>query len=117
MESGGSIDNLKVGVNNRQILSIALPITFAILIPQLNMLINSIFLGRLSGEALGNAGVTGVFYLIFAVAGNGLNNSMQTVFSKYAGAGNSDIFKTILAQGIRISLQFALGCILFTWFI
>lgn len=117
MDSTATINNLKVEVNNKQILSIALPITFAILIPQLNMLINSIFLGQLSGEALGNAGVTGVFYLIFAVAGNGLNNSMQTVFSKYAGAGNSDIFKTILTQGIRISLQFALGCILFTWLI
>ncbi|MBS1741463.1 MAG: MATE family efflux transporter [Bacteroidetes bacterium] len=117
MESGGSITNLKVEVSNKQILSIALPITFAILIPQLNMLINSIFLGRLSGEALGNAGVTGVYYLIFAVAGNGLNNSMQTVFSKYAGAGNSDIFKTILTQGIRISLQFSLVCIAFTWFV
>jgi multidrug resistance protein, MATE family len=116
MESTAS-NNLKVGINYRQILSIALPITFAILIPQLNMLINSIFLGRLSGDALGNAGITGVFYLIFAVAGNGLNNAMQTVFSKYAGAGNSNNFKIILTQGIRIALQFALVCILFTWFI
>lgn len=69
------------------------------------MLINSIFLGHMSNEALGNAGITGVFYLIFAVAGNGLNNAMQTVFSRYAGAGRSEHFNTILAQGIRISLQ------------
>lgn len=117
MESVAAIKDLKVKVTNRQIFSIALPITFAILIPQLNMLINSIFLGRLSEEALGNAGVTGVFYLIFAVAGNGLNNAMQTVFSKHAGAGNTGVFKTILSQGIRISLQFSLICIAFTWFI
>ncbi len=117
MESMGAINDLKVKVNNRQILSIALPITLAILIPQLNMLTNSIFLGRLSSEALGNAGITGVFYLIFAVAGNGLNNAMQTVFSKYAGSGNSDTFRVILAQGIRICLQFAVVCILFTWLI
>ncbi|MEO6668686.1 MAG: MATE family efflux transporter [Ferruginibacter sp.] len=117
MESIAPINDLKVKVNNRQILSIALPITLAILIPQLNMLINSIFLGRLSSEALGNAGVTGVFYLIFAVAGNGLNNAMQTVFSKYAGAGNHSTFKTILVQGIRIGFQFSIVCILFVWFI
>ncbi len=117
MDTALPINNLKVEVSNRQILSIALPITLAILIPQLNMLINSIFLGSLSEEALGNAGITGVFYLIFAVAGNGLNNAMQTVFSKYAGSGNSENFKIILAQGIRISLQFAFVCILFTWFI
>ena len=117
MDSTAVINDLKVKVNNRQILSIALPITLAILIPQVNMLTNSIFLGRLSNEALGNAGITGVFYLIFAVAGNGLNNALQTVFSKYAGAGESNLFKTILTQGIRICLQFALVCILFTWFV
>jgi len=117
MDSGATLNDLKVQVTNRQVLSIALPITFAILIPQLNMLINSIFLGRVSEAALGNAGITGVFYLIFAVAGNGLNNAMQSVFSKNAGSGNPENFKTILSQGIRISLQFSAGCILFTWLI
>ena len=117
METAPALNNLKVQVNNRQILSIALPITLAILIPQINMLTNSIFLGQLSSEALGNAGITGVFYLIFAVAGNGMNNALQTVFSRNAGSGNSEAFKIILSQGIRISLQFAALCILFTWFI
>ena len=109
--------DLRVKVNNKQVLSIALPITLAILIPQINMLTNSIFLGNLSTEALGNAGITGVFYLIFAVAGHGLNNALQAVLSRYAGSGNSHAFKTILAQGIRICLQFAIAGILITWFI
>jgi multidrug resistance protein, MATE family len=118
MDSGVTINDLKVNVTNKQILSIALPITLSILIPQLNMLINSIFLGHSNDkESLGNAGITGVFYLIFAVAGHGLNNAMQTVFSKNAGSGNPEKFKTILSQGIRISLLFAAIGILFTYFI
>lgn len=117
MESTIATKDLKVKVTNKQILSIALPITLAILIPQINMLTNSIFLGNLSTEALGNAGITGVFYLIFAVAGHGLNNALQAVFSRYAGSDNPDTFKTILAQGIRICLQFAFAGILITWFI
>ncbi len=117
MESTAAIKNLKVKVTNKQILTIALPITLAILIPQINMLTNSIFLGNLSTEALGNAGITGVFYLIFAVAGNGLNNALQAVFSRYAGSDNPDAFKSILSQGIRICLQFAVAGILITWFI
>ncbi|MEJ7589374.1 MAG: MATE family efflux transporter [Ferruginibacter sp.] len=117
MESTNAIKNLKVTVSYGQILSIALPITLAILIPQINLLTNNIFLGNLSTEALGNAGITGVFYLIFAVAGNGLNSGMQTVFSRYAGSGDTDAFKTILAQGMRISLQFAAAGILITWFV
>jgi putative MATE family efflux protein len=115
METHFKKNELSVQIGNKQILSIALPITLAILIPQLNLLINSIFLGHLSREALGNAGVTGVFYLIFAVAGHGLNSAMQSVFSGYAGNDKPELFKTVLAQGIRISLQLALGFILFTW--
>ena len=117
MESVGTIKDLKVKVSYQQILSIAVPITLALLIPQINMLTNSIFLGNLSTESLGNAGITGVYYLIFAVVGHGLNNAMQSVFSRYAGSGDSEAFKIILAQGIRISLQFAAAGILLTWFI
>lgn len=110
-------DNLQVKVTNRQILSIALPIALAMLVPQVNMLTNNIFLGRLGERVLGNAGITAVYYLIFAVAGNGFNNALQTVFSRYAGAGRPDAFRTIMAQGICITLIFAAICILFTWFI
>lgn len=115
MERNSNNGSLKVLVTNRQILSIALPITFAILIPQLNMLVNAIFLGHLSREALGNAGITGVFYLIFAVAGHGINSAMQSVFSGYAGKDQPDKFKTTLTQGIFISLSFSLIFIVFTW--
>jgi MATE family multidrug resistance protein len=117
MESAVTNNNLKVEINNRQILSIALPITLAILIPQINLLTNSMFLGHLGTDALGNAGITGVFYLIFAVAGHGFNNALQTVFSKYAGSGQPDFFKIIFSQGLRIALQFALVGIAFTWLI
>ncbi|MBL0358788.1 MAG: polysaccharide biosynthesis C-terminal domain-containing protein [Chitinophagaceae bacterium] len=118
MESGAAIKDLKVQVTNRQILSIAMPITLAILIPQLNILTNSIFLGNSEQgtESLGNAGITGVFYLIFAVAGHGLNNGLQSVFSRYAGGDDTSAFKVILTQGIRISLQLAAAGILVTWF-
>ena len=108
---------LKVKVDSRQILSIAMPITLAIIIPQINMLVNSVFLGHLSQEALGNAGITAIFYLIFAVAGFGLNTSMQSVFSGYAGQGKPEFFKTVLSQGMRISLILAFIFILFTWFV
>jgi len=109
--------DLKVEINYRQILSIALPITIAIIIPQINLLTNSIFLGHLSKDALGDAGITGVYYMIFALAGNGFNYAMQTVFSRFAGSGDTGYFKHVLAQGIRISLAFSFIAILFTWFI
>ncbi len=114
METASLAKDLKVQVTNRQILSIALPISLAILIPQINLLTNSIFLGNLSTAALGNAGITGVFYLIFAAAGHGFNNAVQSVLSGYAGSDQPGRFKIVLAQGIRISLLFAAFGILFT---
>lgn len=115
METAAAMKDLKVEVSNRQILSIALPVTLAILVPQINLLTNSIFLGHDNLESLGNAGITGVFYLIFAVAGHGLNNALQSVLSRYAGSDNTGLFRVILNQGIRISLQIAVAGILITF--
>ncbi len=115
MQSPASANNLQVTLSNKQIMQIALPITLSVLIPQLNLLVNNIFLGRLSAEALGNAAITGIYFLIFAVAGNGLNAAVQTVLSKYAGAGQSEKFSDIITQSIRICLQFSLTCIAFTY--
>ena len=108
--------DLKVQVSYRQIRALAFPISIALLIPQLNLLINSIFLGNLSTEALGNAGITGVFYLIFAVAGHGLNNAVQSVLSRHAGAGDHGAFSGILQQGFRLGAWMAATGIVLTWF-
>jgi multidrug resistance protein, MATE family len=110
-------NDLKLEVTNEAIVKMALPITLAIIIPQLNNLINSIFLGEHSTASLGNAGITGVYYLIFSVAGNGLNNAMQSVLSNHAGSGEHHKFSAIVTQGVRIALLFAAIGILFTQFI
>src|SRR5579875_3575037 len=67
---------LQVDIGYRQILHIALPISFALLVPQFNFVINNIFLCNLSEEALATASITGVYYLIFSGIGYGLNNGL-----------------------------------------
>ncbi|HEY0041688.1 MAG TPA: MATE family efflux transporter, partial [Flavisolibacter sp.] len=76
---------LQVGTSYRQILKIALPISMALFVPQLNLIINTIFLGHLSEQALATASITGVYYLIFGGIGFGLNNGLQTLISRRAG--------------------------------
>jgi putative MATE family efflux protein len=109
--------NLRVSVSNRQILSIALPITAAIIVPQINFIINNIFLGGLGQKSLALAGITGVYYLVFAVAGHGLNNGLQALISRRAGENRIDDIGSLFAQGIRIALVFSIAGILLTWFI
>ena len=48
--SANKHSQLQVGISNRQIFRIALPISLAILIPQLNFIINNIFLGHYIGD-------------------------------------------------------------------
>jgi putative MATE family efflux protein len=99
---------LQLEVSNRQILHIALPIAAAIVVPQLNFITNNIFLGHLSSEALAAAGITGVYYLIFAVIGYGLNNGLQALISRRAGENRPGEIGKLFMQGIYLSLAIAM---------
>ena len=72
----------QVELSTRQIIKMAAPISFAILIPQINYVTNNIFLGHYSKQALAVAGVTGVYYLIFSAIGYGLNNGLQALIAR-----------------------------------
>jgi len=109
--------SLQVSVSNKQILSIALPIALSILVPQLNFIVNNIFLGRLGQRELALAGITGVYYLIFAVVGQGLNNGLQALISRRAGENRMDAIGSLFAQGVRISIVLAVAGIIITWLI
>jgi len=108
---------LQVDISYKQILKIAMPIGLALLVPQFNFIINNIFLGHLSEEALATGSITGVYYLIFAGIGFGLNNGLQSLISRRAGENRPDEIGKIFNQGILISLAIALFGIFFTWFI
>lgn len=109
--------DLRVNITNKQILTIALPITAAIIVPQINFIINNIFLGGLGQRALAMAGITGVYYLIFAVVGHGLNNGLQALISRRAGENRIADIGNLFSQGIRIAIVFAVAGILLTWFV
>lgn len=113
----GIDDNYKVSISNKQILSMMLPISFAILVPQLNFITNNIFLGHLNEEALATAGITGVYYLIFAVIGNGLNNGLQVLIARRSGEGRIEEIGKLFSQSIRISLVCSAIGILLTYFV
>ncbi|MEK7199633.1 MAG: MATE family efflux transporter, partial [Bacteroidota bacterium] len=108
MEKASTGINLQVNISNRQILGIALPITAAIIVPQINFITNNIFLGGLGMRALALAGITGVYYLIFAVVGHGLNNGLQALISRRAGENRIDAIGNLFSQGVRIAIVFSI---------
>lgn len=117
MSAGGNINSLQVEISNRQILRISLPISFALLIPQVNFITNNIFLGHLGEQELGAAGLTGVYYLIFAAIGFGLNNGLQALISRRAGENRVEEIGRLFTQGMRISFAIAALGVLITYFL
>src|SRR3954463_15856472 len=114
MESQVANINLRVQITNGQILKIALPIAAAILVPQINFITNNIFLGGLGEQSLAAAGITGVYYLIFAVIGNGLNNGLQSLIARKAGENKPKEIGHLFFHGVWISIIVAFVGILLT---
>lgn len=109
-------ESLQVEVSYRQVVKIAFPIAMAMFVPQLNLITNSIFLGHHSEESLAVASLTGVYYLVFAGIGFGLNNGLQTLISRRAGENNPEEIGKIFTQGIFIGLAIAAFGIIVTEF-
>ncbi len=107
--------DLRLQTSLRQILGMAMPISLAILVPQINFITNNIFLGGLGELELACAGITGVYYLIFAVIGNGLNNGLQALIARRAGQNLPKEIGKLFFHGIWIALSIAFMGILLTY--
>lgn len=106
---------LRLDTGYRQILKMALPISLAMLVPQINFITNNIFLGGLGERELAAAGITGVFYLIFAVVGNGLNNGLQSLIARRAGQNLPKEIGRLFYNGVWVALGIAAFGILVTY--
>src|ERR1700741_4625216 len=106
---------LQLQTSYKQILGMAMPIALAMLVPQINFITNNIFLGGLGERELASAGITGVYYLIFAVIGNGLNNGLQALIARRAGQNQPKEIGKLFFHGIWIALGVAVIGITITY--
>jgi len=110
-------NDLRLDITNKQILSISLPISLSLLVPFLNFTANNYFISGLGEEFLGTAGITGVYFLVVAVVGNGLNNALQSLIARRAGENRVDEIGKLFAQGVRIAAVMAAIGIALTYFL
>jgi Na+-driven multidrug efflux pump len=85
----------------------AMPISLALLVPQVNFITNNIFLGSLGERELASAGITGVYYLVFAVIGNGLSNGLQMLIARRAGQNLHKEIGVLFFHGVWVALSVA----------
>lgn len=107
--------SLQLKSGYKDILLLTLPISFALIIPFLNVTINNYFIGHLGESELGTAGLTGVFYLIVAVIGNGLNSALQSLMSRKAGENKPEEIGKIFGRGLLTAAIFSIIAIALTY--
>ncbi|MCX8020523.1 MAG: MATE family efflux transporter [Chitinophagaceae bacterium] len=115
MSHSPTAENLRVNITRKDILKTAVPISVALLVPQINFMVNSIFISALGETELGTAAITGVYYLIFSLIGTGLNNGIQALMARRAGQNRAEEIGRIFIQGLWISFFFAAASILITY--
>ncbi|MCA4896443.1 MAG: MATE family efflux transporter [Cytophagales bacterium] len=96
--------DLRLQTGYKQILSLAMPISLALIVPQINFITNNVFLGGLGEKALASAAITGVYYLIFAVIGSGLNNGLQSLIARKAGENQPKEIGKLFYHGVWAAL-------------
>lgn len=99
---------MRVSVSYRDIVRLAMPISLALMIPQLNFLTNNIFLGRLGERELAVAGIAGIYYLILSMIGAGLSNGLQIQMARRAGEDDHAGLARIFSNGIMLVIAFSL---------
>jgi multidrug resistance protein, MATE family len=107
--------DLRLQTGYKQILQLALPISLALIVPQINFITNNIFLGGLGEQALASAAITGVYYLIFAVVGSGLNNGLQSLIARKAGENQPKEIGKLFYHGVWVAIAISLVGILITY--
>jgi putative MATE family efflux protein len=99
---------MQLEVNYREILKIAGPICLALIIPQINHITNTAFLGRLGEFELAANGIAGIYYLVMYMIAYGLNNGMQVLIARRAGQGQFSGIGQLFSNGIQLGLVFSL---------
>jgi multidrug resistance protein, MATE family len=109
--------DLRVKTSYRQIIQLTAPISIAMLIPQLNYIMNNVFIGGLGQKELGTAAVPMVYYIIFSFMGHGFANGVQSLFARRAGENDYRNFGVIFSNAALVKLIAATLGIILTFFV
>jgi Na+-driven multidrug efflux pump len=108
-----SAAHLQVENSYRNIIRLALPISISILIPQISILTNTLFLGNYiptvndltTQDLLSASGIAGIYYLTLVMIGYGMVSGMLMLMSRKAGENDNLGVGKIFSNGILMCLM------------
>lgn len=109
----------------KNIFSLAVPMVIAILIPQINFLTNTFFLGNYSPsnrmistqEILSATGIASIFYLTLAMVGYGMSSGVLMLLSRAAGKDNSQRLSAVFANSWAVTLILSVFLLVMSWLV
>lgn len=115
--------DIKVSNSLRNIVKLALPISIAIFIPQLNNLTNTLFLGNYEPanalfsmkDLLAASGIAGIYYLTLVMIGYGVSAGLLMLMSRRAGEEDKKALGHYLSNGIFIALSLSLFLLMLSY--
>lgn len=115
--------DLKSKNTYRHIFSVALPMSLAIMIPQLSILANTIFLGNYESadglvhgkDALSVAGVAGIYYLVYAMVTFGLASGILMLMSRKAGEDDAKGVGFVFSAGFQLGLVLSISLLVISF--
>ncbi len=87
-----------------QIIRLALPISFSLLIPQVSFMANAAFLGRLGTFELEVNSLCSIYYLLLTWMGFGWSNGVMVIMSRRLGANRLSAAATVFGNAVSIAL-------------
>lgn len=91
-------------ISYKQILKLAVPISFSLLVPQISFLANAAFLGRVGEQEMVINGLASIFYLLLNWVGYGLSSGIMVVLSRRIGEQRWKDLNPTLYNGLLLSL-------------
>lgn len=119
------VETIQVNNSYRNIVKLALPISISILIPQVNILTNTLFLGYYHPshtqyniqDFLSASGIAGIYYLTLVMVGYGLSSGLLMLMSRRAGQNNPRAIGHLLSHGVFLTGMMSLVLISLSWFL
>lgn len=107
---------IQVSNSLRNIIKLALPISIAIFIPQINNLTNTLFLGYYEPanslfsmkDLLAASGIAGIYYLTLVMVGYGVSSGLLMLMSRMAGENDKKNLGQFLSNGLFIAFSLSL---------
>ena len=101
--------NILLGNQRKGIIALAVPLGIALLIQQINSLVDTLWVSGLGSDAMAAVGIVSPLYIALVGVGCGLGIGISAAISRYIGKGDASSANRMAAQGLILTVMIAVA--------